>query len=164
MKQGMIKVLTMGTVKGVNMTKYKLYKLIMLSRKPEAKEFKRWVTHEVLPSIRKTGSYQVKEMTRLEWIKACLKLEEENLALAEQAKLDAPKVESYNKLMDSTGYLAVGAVGNILNIGRNILFAKLRGMGILMDDNRPYQKYITAKWFVVKTIVVNGLNKTQTLS
>lgn len=34
-----------------------LYKLIMRSRKPEAKEFQRWVTHEVLPSIRKTGGY-----------------------------------------------------------------------------------------------------------
>ena len=37
-----------------------LYDLIMQSRKPEAKAFKRWVTHEVLPSIRKTGSYSVK--------------------------------------------------------------------------------------------------------
>lgn len=34
-----------------------LYSLILTSRKPEAKRFKRWVTHEVLPSIRKTGSY-----------------------------------------------------------------------------------------------------------
>ena len=36
-----------------------LYNLILSSRKPEAKKFKRWVTHEVLPSIRKTGSYSV---------------------------------------------------------------------------------------------------------
>lgn len=34
-----------------------LYKLIMHSRKPEAREFQRWVTHEVLPTIRKTGGY-----------------------------------------------------------------------------------------------------------
>ena len=40
-----------------------LYDLIMQSRKPEAKEFKRWVTHEVLPSIRKTGSYSVSHPT-----------------------------------------------------------------------------------------------------
>ena len=37
---------------------YGLYNLILGSRKPEAKQFKRWITHEVLPSIRKTGSYQ----------------------------------------------------------------------------------------------------------
>ena len=36
-----------------------LYSLVLGSRKPEAKAFKRWVTHEVLPSIRKTGSYSV---------------------------------------------------------------------------------------------------------
>ncbi|WP_226895225.1 Bro-N domain-containing protein [Oceanobacillus oncorhynchi] len=35
-----------------------LYNLVLSSRKPEAKQFKRWVTHEVIPSIRKTGSYQ----------------------------------------------------------------------------------------------------------
>ena len=40
-----------------------LYDLIMQSRKPEAKAFKRWVTHEVLPSIRKTGSYSVAQPT-----------------------------------------------------------------------------------------------------
>jgi prophage antirepressor-like protein len=36
-----------------------LYSLILGSRKPEAKAFKRWVTHEVLPAIRRTGSYSV---------------------------------------------------------------------------------------------------------
>ena len=38
-----------------------LYRLIFRSRKPEAKEFQRWVFHEVLPSIRKTGSYSIRE-------------------------------------------------------------------------------------------------------
>ena len=39
-----------------------LYSLILTSRKPEAKKFKRWVTHDVLPSIRKTGLYAVDEV------------------------------------------------------------------------------------------------------
>ena len=43
-----------------------LYSLIMRSNKPEAKQFKRWITHEVLPSIRKTGTYSVKPMSQLE--------------------------------------------------------------------------------------------------
>ena len=38
-----------------------LYKLIFKSRKPEAKSFTRWVTHDVLPNIRKTGSYSLQE-------------------------------------------------------------------------------------------------------
>ena len=48
---------------------YGLYTLVLGSRKPEAKEFKRWITHEVIPSIRKTGSYN-KPMTMLEIIAA----------------------------------------------------------------------------------------------
>lgn len=38
---------------------YGLYNLVLASRKPEAKKFKRWITHEVIPSIRKTGGYQI---------------------------------------------------------------------------------------------------------
>ena len=41
-----------------------MYDLVMMSRKPEAKQFKRWVTHEVLPSIRKTGSYGMSQISR----------------------------------------------------------------------------------------------------
>ena len=47
---------------------YGLYSLVLASRKKEAKDFKRWITHEVLPSIRKTGSYG-KPLTTLEQIK-----------------------------------------------------------------------------------------------
>jgi prophage antirepressor-like protein len=43
-----------------------LYSLIIRSNKPEAKEFKRWITHEVIPSIRKTGQYTAKPVTALE--------------------------------------------------------------------------------------------------
>ena len=50
-------------------SEYGLYSLVLGSRKPEAKEFKRWITHEVIPSIRKTGSYN-KPMTMLEIIAA----------------------------------------------------------------------------------------------
>ncbi len=47
-----------------------LYSLVLGSRKPEAKKFKKWITSEVLPSIRKTGAYQIKPMTPLEYAKA----------------------------------------------------------------------------------------------
>lgn len=48
-----------GEVNAVN--EFGLYALILGSRKPEAKQFKRWITHEVIPSIRRTGSYQVEQ-------------------------------------------------------------------------------------------------------
>lgn len=63
-----------------------LYSLIMSSKKPEARVFKRWVTSEVLPSIRKTGSYNVQKQvpqTYLEALKALVASEEEK----EQLKL-----------------------------------------------------------------------------
>lgn len=54
-----------------------LYSVILRSDKPEAKAFKRWVVHEVLPSIRKTGSYTVSEQTLKNL--ACLKKLQEQL-------------------------------------------------------------------------------------
>lgn len=43
------------------MNEFGLYSLILTSTKPEAKEFKRWITHEVLPAIRKAGRYTTEE-------------------------------------------------------------------------------------------------------
>lgn len=51
---------------------YGLYNLILASRKKEAKEFKRWITHEVIPQIRKTGGYQQKKMTPEEMMRVQL--------------------------------------------------------------------------------------------
>ncbi|SET00642.1 BRO family, N-terminal domain [Salinibacillus kushneri] len=61
-ERGSVKVDTPGglqQVSGVN--EFGLYNLVLSSRKPEAKQFKRWITHEVIPSIRKTGSYELEQ-------------------------------------------------------------------------------------------------------
>lgn len=52
-----------------------LYSLVFKSRKPEAKSFKRWVTHEVIPSIRKAGGYQVAPLSRVEMARLQLEAE-----------------------------------------------------------------------------------------
>lgn len=57
-ERGSVEVDTPGGRQGMTaINEYGLYNLILSSRKPEAKEFKRWITHEVIPAIRKTGGY-----------------------------------------------------------------------------------------------------------
>lgn len=60
--------ISQGNNKANVVTESGLYSLILGSRKPAAKDFKRWITHEVIPSIRKTGSYAVKPMTPAEML------------------------------------------------------------------------------------------------
>ena len=57
MKRANLKLGRQGNTNVIN--EYGLYNLVLASRKPEAKAFKRWITHEVIPSIRKTGGYNV---------------------------------------------------------------------------------------------------------
>jgi prophage antirepressor-like protein len=77
-----------------------LYELIFKSRKPEAKKFKRWVKHDVIPSIRKTGQYNIANMSRGDLARIIIEQEEENKeladtnqSLAEFAKLTGPSGE-----------------------------------------------------------------------
>ncbi|MBG0775825.1 MAG: hypothetical protein H0S85_05250 [Desulfovibrionaceae bacterium] len=73
-----------------------LYSLVLRSRKPEAKKFKKWVTSEVLPSIRKHGAYVNKQMADPSWLREMADvIEQKNLEIAEKNKALAearPKV------------------------------------------------------------------------
>lgn len=71
-----------------------LYSLILRSRKPEAKAFKRWVTHEVLPSIRKTGAYLSPGMSN-EQVKALVTTLEEEVYRRIQAENRLAKLEAH---------------------------------------------------------------------
>ena len=71
-----------------------LYSLILRSRKPEAKAFKRWVTHEVLPSIRKTGAYLSPGMSN-EQVKALVATLEEEMYRRSQAENRLAKLEAH---------------------------------------------------------------------
>ena len=95
-----------------------LYSLIMGSKKPEAKMFKRWVTSEVLPSIRKTGSYNVQKQDPsymiedpIERAKAWIKEQEEKRALEAEKKA----LEEKNKDLQSTNDELVTEVEILLN-------------------------------------------------
>lgn len=137
-----------------------LYSLILTSRKPEAKAFKRWVTHEVLPTLRKTGSYNLQiPQTFSEALRLAADLQE-------KIEQDKPKVETYDRFISGENYQKVGEVAKILGYGRNNFFKILRDQKLLMKDNTPYQQYIDRGYFVVKEkpIEMGGqiINKPQT--
>lgn len=117
-----------------------LYSLILRSRKPEAKAFKRWITHEVLPALRQTGTYAVAPAYELpaSFADALRQLAD----ASEQLEAVAPKAEAYDALMDSTGLYSMQAAAKALGWGPNVFFRDLRRLGILQGNNLPYQRYI----------------------
>lgn len=134
---------------------YGLYSLILGSRKREAKEFKRWITHEVIPQIRKTGGYNLPQTLpealrayALE-IEAKEKLAAENKLLIEKNAELEPKGIFFDAVTQSDATTSMADVVKILDmgVGRNKLFSILRDRKILQPDNKPYQKYIDAGYF-----------------
>ena len=149
-----------------------LYQVIFQSRKPEAKKFKRWVTSEVLPAIRKHGMYATP--TTIEnmianpdfAIQLLQKLKEEQEA---KRKLEAklievkPKVEFTEAIEKTENSIDFGIYAKIIakrlnkKIGRNTLFRLLRMNKVLMQNNVPYQQYVNQGWFeVIETTFFKG--------
>lgn len=152
-----------------------LYSLVLGSRKPEAKAFKRWITHEVIPTIRKHGAYMTEQTIAkaLEspdfLIELAMKLkteQEERKRLeaenAEQAKeLDEakPKVIFADGVCASKTSILIGDLAKLIRqngveVGQKRLFAWLRENGHLMKSgesyNMPTQRSMEAKWFEIK--------------
>ena len=128
-----------------------LYSLILGSRLPNAKKFKRWVTAEVLPSIRKTGGYNLPQ-TYADALRALADQAEQTEKLRLENNEMKPKADFFDAVAGSKQAISLGDVAKILNypkIGRNKLFEILRDQNILQNDNIPYQKYIDAGYFRV---------------
>ncbi len=134
-----------------------LYGAVLGSQVSEARAFKRWVTHEVLPSIRKTGAYGSALPTSFAEALELAAAEARRVeALEAQAALDAPKVAAYERLMDADGLLSMEAVAKIGGIGRTTLYARLREARVIVQggSRMPYQRYM--HWFDVKVTVHEG--------
>lgn len=124
-----------------------LYSLIIRSNKPEAKLFKRWVTHEVIPQIRAIGSYQSnpQKLIALALVEAQKILAEKD----EQLAIMAPKADFFDAVASSKDAIDLGSAAKVLNmgIGRNRLFEILREEKVLMSNNQPYQKFLDIGYF-----------------
>ena len=128
-----------------------LYDVILDSRKPEAKQFRKWVTSEVLPSIRKTGGYSVQQLSRQELLQLALEAEEEkerlqlvNIEQEHQLKLQAPKVEYHDKVLSSEGYLTVNMIADCLGISAIKLNKLLCEWDVQYYESKTY--YLKAKY------------------
>lgn len=139
-----------------------LYFVLMRSNKENVKPFRKWVFEEVLPSIRKNGSYDLAQQYKIPQTYAEALLEAGRLALENEkliakAKEDAPKVQCFNELMNSKNAIDFMEFSKIIGIGRTKLFAKCRELGVLMQSNRPYQTFIDNGCFrVIESTYTQG--------
>lgn len=131
------------------------YNLVLSSRKPEAKIFKKWVTSEVLPAIRKNGSYSTTQYkapaTYAQALRELAESVEQKEAMQKQLEKQRPAVEFYQAVTDSSDTMDMMTVAKLLGTGRNRLFAFLREEKILIKDadSLPYQQYIDAGYFKI---------------
>ena len=142
-----------------------LYSAILRSRKPEAKVFKKWVTSEVLPSIRKTGGYQLPSLKVPQSFAEALRLAADQAEQIEHQKLviaiQAPKAAFADRIASADKGTLLGNFAKTVGIGPKNLFKVLRDARILMSGgnrhNLPYQEYIERGYFEVteRTYEVN---------
>lgn len=145
-----------------------LYSLVLSSKLPSAKKFKRWVTSEVLPALRKTGQYKVKELSGSELMARAL-IEAQNVLAAKDKVIEEmkPKVVFADAVATSHTSILVGELAKILkqngiDMGQKRLFAWLREKGYLIkrqgtDYNMPTQKAMELGLFEIKEgSYVNG--------
>lgn len=151
------------------------YKLVMRSRKPEAKAFQRWVTHEVLPALRRDGGYMVARDETPEQTMA-------RAVLLAQATIDRqrdriaelePKALFADAVAASDGTCLVGELAKMMRqngveIGQRRLFARLREDGYLgksgSNTNVPTQRAMEMGLFRIKETAVTHSDGHVTLS
>lgn len=151
-----------------------LYSLILSSKLPSAKAFKRWVTSEVLPAIRKHGGYLTSEKVEeallnpdvLIKLATQLKVEREQRIKAEtQLQVAKPKVNYYDEYMKRDELFTVTFVANTMAMGQQQLYKKLCELGWLC---KPYgcSHQITEKapegvFKLIKTLYFGGSKGSQ---
>lgn len=132
-----------------------MYEVVIRSDKPQAVDFRRWITSEVLPSIRKHGGYLTEQKieealtdpdTIIQLAQTLKREQQARKAIESYAKGLEPKADAYTAFMDADGTLSVGSVAKMLGLSQNKLFALLRNHEIFISKghmrNTPYQKYM----------------------
>lgn len=170
-ERSMLNIGRQGKTNVVN--EYGLYNLVLASRKPEAKAFKRWITHEVIPAIRKHGGYLTPAKTEELLsdpdliIQLATNLKEERTArnqAEQQLAVAKPKVLFADAVAASDSTILIGDLAKIIKqnghaVGQQRMFKWLREHGYLIkrmgaDYNSPTQKAMELGLFKIKETAI----------
>lgn len=154
-----------------------LYVLILSSRKKEAKAFKRWIVHEVLPDIRRNGVYMTKEAAfqffnapdffyalatqYYETTKKNAALKEANAALTRNIELLSPKADYYDKVLASDSLVKVKTIAQDYGMTAQQFNKLLEKMGVQYKVGGQWiltQTYLKLGWVQSKTHTGKGKN------
>ena len=143
-----------------------LYSLVLACRKPQARAFKRWITHEVLPAIRKHGLYAISAvaenpemlLTALQALIAEKKrgeqLEAQNLAQAQLLLEASPKLSYYEKVLRAPGTVAISKIAKDYGMSARRLNKLLHDLGIQYKQGD--------QWLLYQEHAANGYTKSET--
>lgn len=144
------------------MTESQLYDFMLEARTEKCKSFRHWITNDVLPAIRQTGSYSIQSKPDsymiddpVERAKRWIEEYEERKALENTIEKQKPLVEYAEQIQASDDTIDMKEMADVaskrgIKIGRNTLFAFLRDRKILTQRNVPYATFIAQDWFEVK--------------
>lgn len=145
-----------------------LYSLILSSKLPSAKEFKRWVTSEILPSIRRHGAYMTPET-----IEDVLLNPDTIIRLAQQLKAEKekvaelqPKADYYDTVAKSKGLTNFRETAKEFGIKESLFIKFIEDKKLCFRNSRnkllPYAVYINKKWFELKEVTYGSKNDPRT--
>ena len=154
-----------------------LYSLVLSSRKPEAKAFKRWITHEVIPAIRKYGGYMTKSLLEqvlenpsliYEFARRMLAEQQKNERLRQELDRAKPKADYYDAFIHPESCTNIRATAKELKVPEKMFTAFLIRKRYLYrapsGSLMPYAKAADDGLFFVKDyIAVNGHQGVYTL-
>ena len=151
-----------------------LYSLVLSSKLPTAKAFKRWITHDVIPAIRKTGGYHVPQSPEEQMAQGLIAAQKLLAEKDKRIKEMRPKEIFADAVSVSKTDILIGDLAKLIkqnghDIGQKRLFSWLREKGYLikrkgLDWNMPTQKAMEMKLFRVKETVVTHADGHTTVS
>ena len=135
-------------------TKSDIYRLIVRSKLESADEFESWIFDEIMPTIEKTGAYieEGREQEMVNYYFSNLSSDLQGQIVTELMEKNKELQQFYDDLMNTEGLYHMNTVAKELRIGRNTLFAYLRGKDIMFyqdNANVPYQRFMNQDLFRV---------------